>query len=102
MHTWGPKLDKLKLIEEATGDTPQAILDSPKLFGYAKEMAESYNILAARRTVGMSPNPIQLSEIEAFFRMYGNPSIGIHTFIELIGTMDSKFLDLSHGNKPTS
>jgi len=78
--------------------TPQALLDKPVLFGTAAELAQAYNILASRRTSGMVPNPINLSEILAFVQIYGRPTIAIETFVELIGTMDMKYLELFSGN----
>lgn len=48
----------------------------------------------------MVPNPIQLSEINAYLGQYGQPSIPIDVFIDLLGAMDLKYLELSNGNKP--
>jgi len=92
----------LESIEEQTGVTPKALLDAPKLHGVAKEVSTLYNILASRRTAGFSANPIQLSEIYALISLYGAPTLPIDIFIELIGTMDIKFLELSNGDKSTS
>lgn len=47
-------------------------------------------------------NPIPLSEISAFIHLFGSPSMELMTFIELIGIMDIKFLELSNGDQPTS
>lgn len=46
----------------------------------------------------MGLNPIQLSEIVAYFQLYGEPEMDRHMFIELLGVMDTKFLELEHGN----
>lgn len=66
----------------------------------------AYNILASRRTAGMSLNPIQLSEINAFIQIYGKPTLPVDMFIELIGVMDTRFLELNGGqsgnSKPTA
>lgn len=85
-------------MELETNITPKALLDKPVLFGTAAELAQAYNILASRRTSGMSPNPINLSEILAFTQIYGRPTIAIELFIELIGIMDMKYLELFSGN----
>jgi hypothetical protein len=50
----------------------------------------------------MAPNPIQLSEIVAFIGLYGKPSISVDVFIELVGVMDTKYLELANGNSPSS
>lgn len=50
----------------------------------------------------MSPNPIQLSEIMAFIGLYGRPTISIDVFIELLGVMDTKYLELKSGDRPSS
>lgn len=71
-------------------------------FGLAKEMTFAYNVLASRRTSGMAPNPIQLSEILAFMELYGRPSISIDVFVELLGVMDTKYLELKSGDRPSS
>ncbi len=89
-------------MEEATGKTPQALLDAPLMFGLAREITDAYNILASRRTFGMAPNPIQLSDIMAFIQVFGPPTVGLDLFVELLGVMDIKYLELSHGDKPTS
>lgn len=94
---WGPKIPKLREIEQATGVTPPAILDEPQLYGPCVELAYAYNVLASKRSFGLSPNPIQLSEINAFLDRYGEPSIPIDVFIDLMGRMDCKYLELSHG-----
>lgn len=61
---------------------------------------QAYNVLASRRTSGLTPNPIQLSEINAFLERYGEPSIPVDVFVDLLGAMDLKYLELSNGNKP--
>lgn len=46
----------------------------------------------------MAPNPIGLSEVLAFVGIYGQPTMPIESFVELIGTMDMKYLELFSGN----
>lgn len=92
----------MREIELATGITPQALADEPKLYGACVEVAHAYNVLASRRTAGLTSNPIQLSEIEAYLSRYGEPSIPIDIFFDLIGAMDLQYLELSNGNNPTS
>lgn len=68
----------------------------------AQELVTAYNVLASRRTAGFGMNPIPLSEIKSFIDLFGWPSMELMSFIELIGVMDIKFLELSNGDKPTS
>jgi hypothetical protein len=86
-------------MELETGKTPQALLDKPVLYGVASEIAQAYNVLASRRTSGMMPNPINLSEILAFIQIYGHPNISIDRFVELIGVADMQYLELFSGNR---
>jgi hypothetical protein len=67
----------------------------------AIELAQAYNVLASRRTSGLAANPIQLSEINAYLQRYGEPSIPVDVFIDLLGAMDLKYLEMSNGNKST-
>lgn len=100
--TWGPQIPKLREIELATGSTPAALLDEPKLFGYCIEVVNAYNLLASKRTAGLTPNPIQLSEIYAYLHRYGEPLLPVDIFMDLLGVMDLKYLKMSNGNKSTS
>lgn len=90
-------------IEEATGRTPKALESAPTIrLAILQEVLTAYNMLASRRTIGMAANPIQLSEIKAYIDIYGPPSIAVDLFIDLVGLMDIKYLELSHGHSPTS
>lgn len=87
-------------MQDATGITPQALVDRPKIFGIASEVVDAYNVLAARRTSsGFAMNPLQLSEIMAYLQIVGRPSIPITMFIELLGIMDIRYLELTNGNR---
>jgi hypothetical protein len=99
MYEWGPELKKLELMEAETGFTPHALQIKPILDGLAAEVANAYNMLAARRTSGMVPNPIALSEISAWIHIFGQPTVPLTLFIELIGVIDQKFLELCSGNR---
>jgi hypothetical protein len=99
MFEWGPQLEKLEKIELETGRTPSALRDRPILDGLAAEVANAYNMLASRRTSGMAANPISLSEISAWIQIFGEPTVPVIAFVELIGTVDQKFLELCSGNR---
>lgn len=66
----------------------------PKLIGYAVEIAVAYDILGAHRTSGMSPNPIQLSEILSYIELYGRPSPPVALLVNMLSSMDLKYLEL--------
>ena len=77
-------------------------MDEPRIYGYCTEIVYAYNALASKRTAGLVPNPIQLSEIYAYLQGYGAPTLPIDMFMDLLGAMDLKYLELSRGNKSTS
>jgi len=85
-------------MEEDTGVTPDALLKMPRIFGAASDVVDAYKVLSRTRSAGMVPNPIQLSEILAYFELFGKPCLPVDMFIDLIGVMDSKYLELSSGN----
>jgi hypothetical protein len=67
------------------------------------EVVRAYDILASKRTYGLAPNPISLSDIVAFFELYGRPvCTTMEVFIELLGVLDIKTLELLSGNKSPS
>lgn len=101
MKEWGPQFEKLKAIELETGKTPAALTNLPKLCGVAKEVADAYDILSPRRSVGMMPGPVTLTEINSYFSIYGSPTIPKHIFVHFIGLMDAASLPEmdKHGNK---
>lgn len=96
----------LREIEAASGKTPQALEDAPSLVSTTQEVVTAFGILSNKRAVGMVANPILLSEIEAYIKLFGPPSLPIPIFVEMIGLMDSKYLQLNapkdsgNGNKP--
>lgn len=90
----------LEAMETQTGITPQALQNEPELDVTTGEIASAYNLLAARRSYGSGPNPIQLSEILAYVEIFGCPVVGMEAFVELIGVTDVKYLEtVDHGNK---
>lgn len=67
---------------------PGALRERPVLDATCSEMVEAFRILSRHRTVGFEVNPIQLSEIRAFIEIYGEPSMTVPIFIELLSLMD--------------
>lgn len=95
-------MKKLVEIEQATGTTPAALLDAPVAVGLEKELVLAYNFLASRRSIGFTPNPIPLSEIESYVKIFGTPSMPVDVFVELLGTMDVEYLTKLHGTHKSS
>jgi len=67
---------------------PGALRERPQLEGTCAEMVVAFRILNRHRTIGFEVNPIQLSEISAFIDIYGEPSMGVELFEELLVVMD--------------
>ena len=100
---WGPKVRKLIEIEQATGKTPQALLDAPVCYGFERELAIAFNFLTDRRTVGMAVNPIPLSEVVAYLDLVGGTIVPKDMFLELLHVMDAEYLEkVNSDNKPPS
>jgi hypothetical protein len=72
------------------------------LYGVEKEIVNAYNVLASRRTAGLTVNPIQLSEILAYIQLFGYPSVELDTFVDLIGVLDRRFMELQSGDNSSS
>ena len=101
-YHWSTKVQKLEEIESSTGITPKALSDKPQLFGWLIELADIYRILSSRRSIGFSENPIPLSEIVAYVALFGSPSIPVDIVVDMIGIMDSKYLELKNGDNTAS
>ena len=85
----------LREIEAKSGQTPKALEDAPVLSSITQEVVTAFGMLSSKRAIGMAPNPILLSEIEAYVRLFGPPSLPLNLFIQLISEMDSKYLELN-------
>lgn len=88
---WGDKLDFLEELEES-GLTPKALENRPVMHEWMKEYTTGFSILSSTRQYGMGPNPIQLSEILAYLKLYGAEDM--EAFIENILLMDASFLSV--------
>ena len=89
---WGSRIKRLIEIEQATGQTPAALLDAPIAFGYERELVLAFNFLSDRRPVGMIANAIPLTEIQSYIQMFGEPDIPRDVFIDLLQEMDDEYL----------
>ena len=79
-------------MEEATGKTPQALLDVPQCYGYERDVILAFNRLTHKRSIGMVANPIPLSEYKAYIDVFGAPQIPLDVFFKLLEIMDAEYL----------
>ena len=49
--------------------------------------------------MGFAANPISLSEIESYIRLFGTPAMPIDIFVDLLGVMDNEYLKKLNGNR---
>lgn len=67
---WGGQLSTLLEMQEA-GMTPQALEDRPKLEQRFVRLYRDFLLLHSARTAGQTgPNPLPLSELQAFLAMF--------------------------------
>jgi hypothetical protein len=85
---WGSSEQKLQDLYDNTGFLAPALAKKPVLSSTCTEILSAYRILDRHRSVGFDRNPIQLSEIVAFYQLYGLPSMGHEMFEELIAMVD--------------
>lgn len=81
---------------------PKALEDAPVLCSTAREVSRAFEVLDGRRTYGFAANPIQLSEISAYIDLFGQPSMGVELFEQLLRIMDYAQLAESKPNGSTS
>ena len=55
-----------------------------------KEYLQAFNVLSSTRQYGMGPNPIQLTEILAYLKLFG--SSDYRTLIKYVLKMDEAYL----------
>ena len=95
---WGEKEEFLEGIEKETGITPPALLKKPELEFWMAGYLKAFWILCARRTVGMSPNPISFTDIALYFEK--SEFDDFFEFLTLISVMDDKWMALMAARKP--
>lgn len=89
---WGDKAEWLiEVSQEENDPLPPAILNKPELPLYLSEVWRAFWILNSSRQSGFSIQPIQLSEIKAYFDIYGKVE-DIDAFIEYIKHLDILFM----------
>ena len=88
---WGDSLDFLYDLE-ASGINPKALQNKPVLYDWMKEYLYAFRRLNRTRTYGMAPNPISLSEIHSYIKLYG--VYDQEAFIDYILQMDPVYLEI--------
>jgi len=91
---WGARVEFLERIEERTGETPQALIDRPRVFTENQEFIEAFFTLNAAR---IEKNPIPVSEIKAYMELFGADDPA--KMIRRIQIMDRAFLEISMDNR---
>lgn len=88
---WGDSLDFLYDLE-SSGINPKALQNMPVLHDWMKEYLHAFRRLNRTRTYGMSANPISLSEIYAYIKLYG--VYDQEAFIDYILQMDPVYMEV--------
>lgn len=74
----------------ANGLPSPALENRPKLSGHLFFYYESFNELASRRQYGMGANPIMVSEIESYIRIF--PWHDPELFYKYVSRLDNAYL----------
>jgi hypothetical protein len=97
----------LKEQEKIKGKKPAALATKPELINEAIEYHNAFIMLQGSRTADFQgkPNPIPLSEIEAFCNLYGYDTLDQrHCILHYARVCDKAYLEekgVTHGNNPT-
>lgn len=82
-------------LEQKTGETPPALLSQPILTQFEQPYFDAFQKLSGSRTWTIGgPAPIPLSEINAYFGLYGiDDEDERDTHIQIIRFLDAHYLD---------
>lgn len=86
---WGDSLEFLEEVANAGGDPP-ALRNRPDKDPWMQEYLTAFSILNQTRSYGMGPNPITLTELLAYIKVY-EPLDQVQ-FIGYILLMDATYL----------
>jgi len=81
---------------EETGVNPPALENKPIFYDWMREYWLAYSLLSSRRSSGECPNPIPLSEIESYIRLYSCTDFEL--LIRAILAMDEEYF-IAYGKK---
>lgn len=95
---WGPSLKAFRAQAKKTGVVPPPLLRMPKLKSFDEIYLNAFNTLSNARDSGMAgPQPIRLSEIDAFFRVTGIDERDERVkYVALIQRLDRAYLEYAH------
>lgn len=80
-------------MAQKTGKLPRELENEPDIEARLLPYVEAFAVLNAGRSAGMTANPIPLTEMEAYIRLY--QVADIVRFIRLIRAMDKAYMDHS-------
>lgn len=98
---WADQISFLESIENETGIEPNALRNKPQFYEWMYRYIKAFELLSSRRQVGMTANPIQISEmITVATHVYIFDDI--EEFVLLMSEMDNGYLESHHKkqNKP--
>ncbi len=81
--------------QKATTVLNKAIETYPSVPEVFQEYCTAFVLLSSRRTVGIGPNPITLTDIKSYIDLYGVPNYGVSAFVEMISKMDAEYISLT-------
>lgn len=94
---WGEKEDFLEDVWQKTGVMPAALANKPILEYWMPGYLRAFWILCARRSLGMSPNPISFEAICQYFDR--SEFDDFEEFQALIAAMDDKWTAIQASRK---
>lgn len=96
--TWGDREEGLLAVEAQTGETPQTLLDKPRLYEWVVPYWDAYWMLDPGRPVYQgSIGRIPLSEMHAYLAIFGIIEIEErYLFIRMMRALDSVYVKLQN------
>lgn len=76
---------------------PPALESKPVIHQWMHEYVSAFNLLHKTRSYGMTANPISLSEILAYLKLYG--SSDTEAFVQYVTEMDASYLAVINEEK---
>lgn len=79
--------------QQRKGKNIEVLNEMPIIFEDYEEVWKAFQVLNSARTCGMQANPIQVSEIEAWFRLADIPKSCVKDYVYLIQALDKEVLN---------
>lgn len=92
---WGPQLDFLMQMWQATGRQPTALRGKPELSADDAEMYSVFRQLSSARSyTEVGPQPIPVSEVLAYCEMMRLRDLDLRqAVLQIVQTLDGKFVE---------